>query len=68
MQTTQQKKKNDSYDLYLTTQKAIFVRSQAVLAQREITVDLVPAGPPISTLKLLFITQKPAEHQAREKV
>lgn len=42
--------------------------SQAVLAQREITVDLVPAGPMISTLKLLFISEKLPEHQAREKV
>lgn len=42
--------------------------SQAVLAQREITVDLVLAGPTISTLKLLFISEKLPEHQAREKV
>lgn len=42
--------------------------SQTVLAQREITVDLVPAGPTISTLKLLFISEKLPEHQAREKV
>ncbi len=42
--------------------------SQAVLAQREITVDLVLAVPMISTLKLLFISEKLPEHQAREKV